>query len=193
MLLVSAGSAIAQDTIVLRNNTRVVCTVTKIYPERIEYLNFGDSVKKQFYSYRKSDVLMLKYAGGKTDTFNNTAIIPDWGDTSASAKEKYVQGFEDGLARYKPTEERWAGVGAGFGTFLLPYGAIIVPIVYSVSKVPAKQIQDIKFVQNNQESYRKGYMDGATKRRRRAVWSAYGITTGTCAAALAGLFILVFY
>lgn len=193
MLLVSAGSAIAQDTIVLRNNTRVVCTVTKIYPERIEYLNFVDSAKKQYFSYNKSDVHEVRYAGGKRDTFYSLFNLPESNDSSLSATGSYLLGVEDGLARYRPISERWAGVGAGLGTFIIPYVPIIVPIAYSACKVPERKIEDIKYTQNNSESYRKGYMDGATKRRRRAVWSAYGITTGTCAAALAGLFILVFY
>ena len=83
------GFAGAQDTIVLRNNTRVVCTVTQIYAERIEYVSFGDSVKKQFYSYRKNDVMLVRYADGRTDTFNNMALVVSYDDTSAEAKRQY--------------------------------------------------------------------------------------------------------
>jgi hypothetical protein len=191
-LLATMQPATSQDTILLRNNERVVCTVTQIYPERIEYLNFGDSVKKQYYSYRKNDVLMVKYAAGKTDTFNKVPLAIDGKDTSPASREQYEVGFEDGLARYRPTGERWAGVGAGLGSFLLPAAGIVVPIVYSVSKIPARRIEDNKFNFSNNDAYRKGYLEGAQKRRRRAVWSSYGITTGTVLAGFVALLTLTF-
>jgi hypothetical protein len=190
--ILTAVCANAQDTILLRNNTRVVCTVTQIYPERIEYLNFGDSVKKQYYSYRKIDVLMVKYAVGKTDTFNKIRFTTEGRDTSAASREQYEMGFEDGLARYRPTGERWAGIGAGLGSFIFPAGGIVIPIVYSVSKIPPRRIEDNKFTFSNNDSYRKGYLEGAQKRRRRAVWSSYGITTGTVLAGFVALLTLTF-
>jgi len=186
------GFANAQDTLVLRNNTRVVCTVTQIYAERIEYVSFGDSVKKQYYSYRKNDVMLVRYADGRTDTFNNTALVVSYDDTSADAKRQYTRGYEDGLTRYRPNRERIDGVSAGILTFVSPI-AIVVPVVYSFTKVPSRRIQDSEFTESKFESYRKGYLAGAKKRRSRAVWSAYGITTGTCAVGIGLLVFALFY
>ena len=187
------NTAKSQDTLILRNNTLVVCTITKLYAERIEYLNVGDTVKRQYYSYRKNDVMMIRYAGGKTDTFNTKFITSGFDDTSLTGKEQYALGFGDGFNRYKPTEEHWSGVGAGIGNFIFPYGAFVIPLVYSASKVPVKKIRDEKFLTNNHESYRRGYLDGAGKRRRNAVWSAYGITTGTCVVGIGLLIYAAFY
>lgn len=184
------GFAAAQDTLVLRNNTRVVCTVTQIYAERIEFVNFGDSLKKQFYSYRKSDVVMVRYAGGKSDTFLKHAVAL-LSDTNTLQENQYEKGVDDGFERYRPTEERWVGVGAGLGNFVIP-ACIVVPIVYSVTKVPARKIQDNQYIVSKNDSYRRGYIEGATKRRRRAVWTSYGITTGAAIAGIVGFLVLVF-
>lgn|GEM_PF-3066676 len=189
LLLLWAGSAGAQDTLVLRNNTRVVCTVTKIYPERIEYLNFRDTTQKQFYSYRKSDVVMIRYAGGNTDTILKQAAVLMSDSTSAYAENQYEQGLDDGLDRYRPSEERRAGIAAGIGSFIFP-ASIAVPIVYSVSKVQPPKIQDAKFIVSKNESYRRGYVDGASKRRVRAVWSSYGITIGSSVAGVVAILYL---
>lgn len=186
------GLAFSQDTLILRNNSRVVCKVTKIYTERIEYVNFGDSVKKQYYSYLKNDVMLVRYAGGRTDTFNNIALVVSYDDTSAESKRHYARGYEDGLTRYRPNRERVDGVSAGILTFVSPI-AIVVPVVYSFTKVPSRRIQDSEFTESKFESYRKGYLAGAKKRRSRAVWSAYGITTGTCAVGIGVLVFALFY
>lgn len=188
LLLLWDGSASAQDTLVLRNNTRVVCMVTKIYPERIEYINIGDTTNKQYYSYHKSDVVLIRYADGKTDTILKQALLFMADSSSAYAENHYERGLDDGLERYRPTEERRAGVAAGLVSFILP--GIYVPIVYSVSKVPPRKIQDNKFIASKNESYRRGYIEGASKRRVRAVWSSYGITIGSCAAGIVALLYL---
>jgi hypothetical protein len=181
---------VSQDTLLLRNKTQVICTVTRIYPERIEYLNFGDSVKKQFYSYKKSDVVMVRYAGGKVDTFSKQAVAL-LSDTNSLQENQYEKGVDDGFERYRPTEERWAGVCAAMGNFIIP-ACIVVPIVYSVTKVPARKIQDNQYIVSKNDSYKRGYLEGATKRRRRAVWTSYGITTGAAIAGLVGFVVLVF-
>jgi len=186
------GLAFSQDTLILRNNSRVVCKVTQIYAERIEYVNFGDSVKKQYYSYLKNDVMLVRYAGGRTDTFNNIALVVSYDDTSAESKRHYARGYEDGLTRYRPNRERVDGVSAGILTFVSPI-AIVVPVVYSFAKVPSRRIQDSEFTESKFESYRKGYLAGAKKRRIRAAWSAYGITTGTCAVGIGVLVFALFY
>jgi hypothetical protein len=178
-------NAKSQDTIILINKERVICTVTKIYTSRIEYLNFGDTTKRTYFSYSKSDVFMVRYASGKVDTFN---FIPqDSRYTDTNLIDFYREGYEAGYTNYSVSAENLAGVVAGLGNFTIPYVAIFIPVAYTVIQVPAKKISDQRFIQNRNESYRKGYLAGASKRRRRAVWHSYGITTGTCLVGLVGL------
>lgn len=178
-------NAKSQDTIILITKERVICTVTKIYTSRIEYLNFGDTIKRTYYSYNKTDVLMVRYTGGKVDTFN--FITQDSRSIDTNLIDLYRQGYEAGYTNYGVSAENLAGVVAGLGNFTIPYVAIFIPVAYSVIKVPAKKISDQRFIQNRSESYRKGYLAGASKRRRRAVWHSYGITTGTCLVGIVAL------
>ena len=187
LLLLFVFSAKSQDTIILANNEQVLCTVTRIYPTRIEYLNFGDTLKRVYYSYNKTDVLMVRYVDGKIDTFNAISFTLDSRFTDTNANNSYRKGYEAGYASYRVSEENLAGVAAGLGSFVLPYAAIFVPIGYSAIKVPTRKISDQRFIQNKNESYRKGYLAGASKRRRRAVWHSYGITTGTCLVGIVAL------
>lgn len=133
---------------------------------------------------------MIRYAGGKSDTFLKQAVA-FLSDTNSLKENQYEKGLDDGFDRYRPTEERWAGIGAGLGNFLIP-ACIVVPIAYSVSKVSSRKIQDNQFIVSKNDSYRRGYLEGATKRRRRAVWTSYGITTGAAIAGLAGFLVLIF-
>jgi hypothetical protein len=177
----------SQDTIVLVNNNKVICTVTKIYNSRIEYLNFGDTVKRVYYSYNKADILQVRYADGKVDTFNANFFTRDSSDADTNVNNSYQKGYEAGYTSYRVSGENTAGVLAGLGNFIVPYAAIFIPIAYTVIKVPDKNISDQRFIQNKNELYRKGYIEGATKRRRRAVWHSYGITTGTCLVGIVAL------
>lgn len=135
---------------------------------------------------------MIRYADGKTDTILKQAVFFMSDTTIANGDNQYEKGFQDGFNRYQPTDERWAGIGAGIGNFLIPIGGLAVPIVYSFVKVSPRKIQDNEFMVSKSESYRKGYIDGASKRRRTAVWSSYGISTGAAVVGIVTLLVVTF-
>jgi hypothetical protein len=182
IILLFAGpiTLTGQDTIKLRNTELIACTVTEIRDSEIEYLPWLDS-GKNYHAINKSLVHSIKYSNGKCDTFNRSKAFAEGKiiDTFSNRSGAYIAGYDNGFKNYRPTAERVAGVGS----FFLGLPGIAVPIIISTNKVKAKQINDPAFTLNNNENYKSGYLEGATKRRRQAVWSSYGITCGVVSVA----------
>lgn len=185
VLLVNGGLIKAQDTLLLNDNSKVPCIVTTIYTNKVEFVKVGDSLRKQYYTYHKKDIQLIHYANGKIDTFELLNARPSSKDSFANDAIAYEIGFEDGYRGYKPTTERLIGVGSVF----VAYVGILGPIAYSMVRMQPNNVRENKFHNSKNYHYRKGYLDGATKRRRVAVWSAYGITTG----AIVGTVVLLVY
>ena len=173
-LLINSSLLKAQDTMLLNDNSKVPCVVTTIYSNKVEFLKVGDSLRKQYYTYHKKDIQLIRYANGTIDTFGLITSSTTKQDSFANDAIAYERGFADGYKGYKPTTERWVGAGA----VLTAYVGILAPIGYSLAKVQPHNVRENKFHNSKNSNYRRGYLDGASKRRRVAVWSAYGITTG---------------
>jgi hypothetical protein len=174
-MMVHPGNA--QDTILLKNNTRVVCTVTKIYLARVEYLKFGDTTDKQYYSYPKHEIRRVHYADGRIDTIELAERVKQVADTiKEDYTTSYQKGFNDGYQHYQPNTERLTGVTL----LVFPFVTLPACIYFSVVKVkPGDVMRDYKYNQSKSEIYKNGYLDGASKRRRVAAWSSFGAAVGT--------------
>ena len=188
VLLINSSLLKAQDTLLLNDNSTVPCIVTTIYTNKVEFVKVGDSLRKQYYTYHKKDIQLIHYANGKIDTFELLNARPSSKDSFANDAVAYEIGFEDGYRGYKPTTERWVGVGA----VLTAYVGILAPIGYSLAKVQPNNVRENKFHNSKNSNYRRGYLDGASKRRRVAVWSAYGITTGAVVVGATAILVYAF-
>lgn len=191
LLMGSLAPLQSQDTLHLTDDTKIACQITEIRPESITYLLPAQPYT--FYSVQRNLVRFARYAGGKTDTFNYTIAAqlitaPGKRDSFASPAAAYQVGFTEGYQRYHPYQERITGAAS---VFLIYYGWI-PPLAMSMSKVKPNKINDPLFLSSRNEDYRRGYLQGASKRRREAVWSSYGIGLGVTAAAV-GAIILVTY
>jgi hypothetical protein len=187
-LLFNSGLLKAQDTMLLKDNSKVACVVTTIYSNKVEYVKFGDSLRKQYYTYPKKDIQLIRYANGSIDTFELLTGSMSKTDSFANDGIAYARGFADGYKGYKPTTERLVGAGA----VIFAYVGILAPIGYSMAKVQANNIREEKFHNSKNNNYRRGYLDGASKRRRVAVWSAYGITAGAVVVGATALLVIAF-
>lgn len=167
----------AQDTIVLRNQTRVICRVTQVYSARVEYLKTDDTARKQYFSYPKGDVSAIYYANGKRIQLAENALLSS-ADSAKTAEQQYQTGFQEGYQYYQPTTER----AVGASVILLPFIALPGCIYYSFKKVNERDILNHRFQKNTNPDYRSGYLAGASKRRRVAAWSTFGGVVGAGAA-----------
>ena len=178
-ILSAMHPAVSQDTLLLRNNDRVVCTVTKIYLARVEYLKFGDTLDKQYYSYSKHEIRSIHYADGRIDTIEAVKSVKESSDTiKEDYQTAYKKGFTDGYQNYQPNTERLTGVTL----LVFPFVTLPACIYFSVVKVkPSGVWKDYLYNQSKSEIYKAGYLDGASKRRRVAAWSSFGAAVGTVA------------
>ena len=167
----------AQDTIVLRNQTRVICRVTQVYSARVEYLKTDDTARKQYFSYPKGDVSAIYYANGKRIQLAENALLSS-ADSAKTAEQQYQTGFQEGYQYYQPNTER----AVGASVILLPFIALPGCIYYSFKKVNERDILNHRFQKNTNPDYRSGYLAGASKRRRVAAWSTFGGVVGAGAA-----------
>jgi hypothetical protein len=163
----------AQDTIVLRNQTRVICRVTQVYSARVEYLKTEDTARKQYFSYPKGDVSAIYYANGKRIQLAENALLSS-ADSAKTAEQQYQTGFQEGYQYYQPNTER----AVGASVILLPFIALPGCIYYSFKKVNERDILNHRFQKNTNPDYRSGYLAGASKRRRVAAWSTFGGIVG---------------
>lgn len=164
----------AQDTIVLRNQTRVICRVTQVYSARVEYLKTDDSTRKQYFSYPKGDVSAICYANGKRIQLAENALSVSSEDSVKTAEQQYRIGFLEGYQYYQPNTER----AVGASVILLPFIALPGCIYYSFKKVNERDVLNHRFQKNTNPDYRSGYLAGASKRRRVAAWSTFGGIVG---------------
>ena len=171
LLILYASLAVSQDTIVLKNNSQVIGAITKIYSQRIEYVNFGDTTGRQYFSYPIKELLFIRYAGGRIDTFGKVTQLMLEDDTGIDPRKAYLQGFKDGRKYYKPTRERVSGLSV----LVWPFTSTVVCIYYLFSKVDFGDMMEVEYFRNNtSQHYRNGFRKGASQRRRIAAWSTYG-------------------
>jgi hypothetical protein len=110
LLMLYATLAVSQDTIILKNNSQVIGTITKIYIQSVEYVNFGDTTGRQYFSYPITELLFIRYSGGRIDTFGKVIPLMLENDTGIDPIKAYLQGCKDGRKYYKPTKERVSGL-----------------------------------------------------------------------------------
>ena len=114
---------------------------------------------------------------GDTVLLSDSLLTPIFQQTDSTTinQNTYQKGFKDGYKYYNPSTERIAG--ACF--ILMPIIGIPGSIYYSFTKVKEREVQwNYHYQQNKSEYYRSGYLAGAGKRRRVAVWSTFGGTVG---------------
>lgn len=171
LLILHTALAFSQDTLILKNQSQVIGIITKVNSKRVEYLNLGDTLNRKCFSHPIKDLLFIRYAGGRVDTFENLMPLMLDNDTALDPIKAYLKGCKDGRKYYKPTKERVSGLAV----LVWPFTSTVVCIYYLFSKVDFGDMMEVEnFRKNTNQHYRKGFRKGASQRRRIAVWSTYG-------------------
>lgn len=204
ILSLSSILAFAQDTLLLRDKSVISCRVTQVRLNTIEYTSVGSpgfySVNTRFYQIDKPEVQYIFYAVGTIDTINpivitNQVKVVDsvtGKDTIITVKDSsgtYETGFKDGFESFDGKNVKLASGIVGGITGL--YG-IVLPIVYSASKVKPSKINDSRYLNSNNSEYKRGFENGSTKKQRKQSWSGFGIGYGIrSAVVLVGVLVII--
>lgn len=167
----------AQDTLLLKDKSKIACKVLEVRLNSVDYKNWADNSDVTF-NINKSQLYLIIYNDGHIDTINlmEQSSLPTASTNAADTVKKdtsrgYEQGFQDGFNEYSDRRAVSNGIAAGL---IVPLAGIAVPIVYTASKIKPEKLANTKYTQSQYtDSYKAGYRDGASKRRRNQGWNGY--------------------
>ncbi len=162
-------SALCQDIITQKNGTTTRAKVLKITPADIEYKLY-DYQEGPLHTILKSDVSMVTYENGTTDTFSGQQNSYDNGNTSL-----FNQGMMDAKMYYKPPMT--GSILAGVGTIFF-YG--FIPAIVSYNTPPRYENLHFPYPElMDKYEYREAYMQKAYQIKRARTAEGFGIGIGS--------------
>lgn len=170
LLFLSAG--ISQDVITKTNGEEIKVKVLEVNQTEIKYKQF-DNLNGPLFTIPKSDILIIKYENGSKDVF-----LPE-GSAKAKEKEKSdeemrIKARKDAQFQYKARNTGAIWTAAGTVVFTPILG--IIPAAITATEYPQYEnldIPDPKLIEN--EAYIKAYSIEAHKKKRKKVWTHFGI------------------
>lgn len=181
----------AQDTLFLRNSSKVVVKLSEITPTQLKYKRF-DNLEGPNYSINKSEVEYVVFANGLKEQFelssssfsnNNTStqpiIINNTPNTQGSPQvENY--GDEQSELKGKIDARRYythngGAIGTGVTSFFCGPICGLIPAIAINNNEPADENLGIPTPEKKDYRYKLGYKQEAYKIKRRKNWIAYGV------------------
>jgi hypothetical protein len=161
-----------QDTIVQKNGSPIVSKVLEIDKHDVRYKKF-ENLEGPSYVISKSDISMIRYQNGSTDTFNVASLMQRTKAVRTPLSEMYFKGHRDAgihYTRYKPAAT-WTLA------LTIPLNAFgIIPAVAFSATPPAKAnlgYPDEILLQD--PDYLKGYVAGAKNKKAKYVMKNFAI------------------
>lgn len=191
-----SGSALAQDTLVLVNENVIPCKVLKVKNSSIDYQKRrGESAP--VYNINKSLVHYIIYNSGEIDTITREATFgaldsatnTSSNDSSRNLAGGYNAGYLAGFSEYRnPGNNACSGVSGALCLYL----GWITPVVIVTKRIRPEELTNTSYSLSNDEDYKRGFIDGATKARNRQAWRSYGIGLGAAVAVVVAATLLSF-
>ncbi len=149
----------AQDTIRLRSNSQIIGFVREIDSDFVTYsMPNQDSIYVQV---SRSDVQNIRYANGSIEDFSSEI-------TNTYATDAYQRGIDDAGRYYNTGPDFTKGVVDGVLTYIMYAGVVLVIIDYRKEpKIDYPSGIGFEDEPSNNPDYRKGYVEGATKMKKR--------------------------
>ena len=149
----------AQDPIRLRSNSQIIGLVREIDSDFVTYsMPNQDSIYVQV---SRSDVQNIRYANGCIEDFSSEI-------TNTYATDAYQRGIDDAGRYYNTGPDFTKGVVDGVLTYIMYAGVVLVIIDYRKEpKIDYPRGIGFEDEPSNNPDYRKGYVDGATKMKKR--------------------------
>lgn len=180
-----------QDTMVLNDLTKIGCKVLTVKSKSVDYVMWN-SEDESVFNIKKSLLYYIKYNNGSIDTINHIVFAPDpieikdtalpvidsFNTTIDSITGNYVtydKGFQDGFNTYT---NKSAMEICGVTTGIVGIIGIVGPIIYMTEKVKPNKINNALYTDSKDSQYKKGFINGASKRRQNYAWTGFGIGQG---------------
>jgi hypothetical protein len=169
----------SQDVITKTDGEEVKAKVLEVTQSEIKYKKF-DNPNGPTYTILKKEVFMVKYGNGSKDVFNSET------ETKIQNEEIDLQMFEkgkrDAQVQYKGKNSGaiWTGAAA---VITLPILGLIPALIISNTEPQVENlgVKDQKLFSNS--DYKEGYVEVAHKKKKRLVWSGFGVGTALFAVA----------
>lgn len=181
--VLSTAFSFAQDVITKSNGDEIKAKVLEVSQTEIKYKKF-DNLNGPTFAISKNEVFMVKYENGSKDVFNTERESKSSnGDINMEAFEK---GKRDARLNYKGKNSGaiWTGAAAAFTAPIL---GVIPAIATSSSEPKIENLGSIDPKLFKDPNYKAGYLEEAHKRKKRRVWSGFGV--GSVVFVLAYLFV----
>lgn len=161
----------SQDVITKSDGEEVKAKVLEVTQAEIKYKKF-DNPNGPTFTILKKEVFMIRYENGSKDVFNSEK------ESKTSNEDVNVEMFEkgkrDAQLQYKGKNSGaiWTGAAAAF---TLPILGLIPALITSNAEPQVENlgVRDQKLFKN--PDYKAGYVEAAHKKKKRRVWSGFGI------------------
>lgn len=182
----------AQDTLFLRNSSKVVVKLSEITPTQLKYKRF-DNLDGPNYAINKSEVEYVVFANGLKEQFelttsnnsnNNTSsnqpIINNSPNTQGTSTDSENYGNEQTELKGRIDARRYythngGAIGTGVTSFFCGPVCGLIPAIAINNNEPADENLGMPTPEKKDYRYKLGYKQEAYKIKRRKNWIAYGV------------------
>jgi hypothetical protein len=163
-----------QDTLVLRNSTRIASKILEINPETVRYKK-AENPDGPDYTTNKSEIRYIIFKSGIKETMDTLGHAPKVAANPASgmnSADMYRKGTADAALYYN---RPCGAVGTGVASFVVGVFGLIPAVI--ISATPPKE-QNLGYPSRElwkNKDYQAGYRYKAKKMKQKKVWTGFGI------------------
>ncbi|MFN7911924.1 MAG: hypothetical protein ACK5QC_08855 [Bacteroidota bacterium] len=195
----------AQDTLFLRNSSKVVVKLSEITPTQLKYKRF-DNMEGPNYAINKSEVDYVIFANGLKEQFeltsynnsnNNTSTQPIINNAPSSQNSNnQIENYGDEQTELKGRIDarryythNGGAIGTGVTSFFCGPVCGLIPAIAINNNEPKDENLGMPVPEKKDYRYKLGYKQEAYKIKRRKNWIAYGVgsVSGIAAAIIIGI------
>ncbi|MDQ3100329.1 MAG: hypothetical protein M3R08_02995 [Bacteroidota bacterium] len=168
------GPAAAQDVITFRNGDEIQAKVTQVGLSEVKYHRY-DNLDGPEYSASRSEVIMIAYANGTKDIFDDIEYyVPS--PTEPVNTDLYARGELDATRYYEGY--RTASVSTLAVGLIFPLAGLVPAIACSSTPPKPHNLNYPDAMLIKDAAYLEGYSKRARKIKKTKVWTNLGIATG---------------
>lgn len=173
LLILFTALVKAQDLITLKTGEQIKAKVLEVGTDEIKYKKFGVD-DSPVYSLKKTDVVIINYQNGTSDTFTNNDKTSVATNTPTDPAELYRDGAKD-AEKYYASYSTPGATGTFWTALFSPLGGLIPAIACSSTPPKDKNLHLRQNPSLENASYMQGYREEAFRIKKRRVWLNFGI------------------
>ncbi|WP_340152252.1 hypothetical protein [uncultured Marivirga sp.] len=173
ILILLPLESLAQDIIVLKNDSKIKCNVTEVSQTAVNYTKIEE--QRPTYTVLTSNVSYIQFNSGRIDSLNEYRMLNDEkliNLAESDSLDAYSMGLSDGFKSYDAGSLQGA---TAITTFLLPPVGLATTIVSS--GIPPR-VDHLMQKNYSNKYYKKGFQDGSMLKKRKKAWKGFGTGFG---------------